>query len=242
MAMHEKLDILHKDQQQALQVMRSLKTETSDNPRKELMNQGITWSKASFAEAVRAGDVRAVNLFLAGGMRIDGTQARIVLKSGSAALQTLFLQHAALFDDRECRDFKQYIYKEDVLAAYHLQQQMVSAFCSNAGALHDASDALARARASLQEKRDERNVLVKWRDHPEQCVADFISGRGPRLSIEGQMEFSRIRDEGGSAALRPWGTRVCSDVGDGIALLRVEEYEAEERAAQIWLSWIHYKG
>jgi hypothetical protein len=44
------------------------KQETSEDPRKELANLGVQWSTGAFAEALRTGDYRAVELFLAGEM------------------------------------------------------------------------------------------------------------------------------------------------------------------------------
>jgi hypothetical protein len=43
-----------------------VKKETSDDPRKELANIGVTWSGDAFLEAVRTGDLRVVSLFVAG--------------------------------------------------------------------------------------------------------------------------------------------------------------------------------
>jgi hypothetical protein len=43
-----------------------VKKEVSDDPRKELANIGVTWSGDAFLEAVRTGDLRVVNLFVAG--------------------------------------------------------------------------------------------------------------------------------------------------------------------------------
>lgn len=45
-----------------------VKKETSDDPRKEIANLGMSWSSASFGEAIRRNDVKAVKLFLEGGM------------------------------------------------------------------------------------------------------------------------------------------------------------------------------
>src|SRR5262249_50915199 len=49
----------------------SLKKETSDDPRKELANIGVTWSGNTFLDAVRSGDLRALKLFVAGGVPME---------------------------------------------------------------------------------------------------------------------------------------------------------------------------
>ena len=48
----------------------SAKKETSEDPRKELVSIGTSWSGEAFLEAVKTGDLRLVKLFVAGGMRI----------------------------------------------------------------------------------------------------------------------------------------------------------------------------
>jgi len=50
------------------EVVKTLKKETSDNPRKELANLGVTWSGHAFGEAVLNGDLKVVKLFISGGM------------------------------------------------------------------------------------------------------------------------------------------------------------------------------
>ncbi|MEQ1639107.1 MAG: hypothetical protein ABL903_20800 [Methylococcales bacterium] len=47
-----------------------VKKETSDNPRKELSNMGISWTQESFYAAVESGDFVVVELFAAGGMNL----------------------------------------------------------------------------------------------------------------------------------------------------------------------------
>ena len=47
------------------------KKETSQNPRKELANLGVTWSGESFWDAIRSNDKTLTELFFRGGMQID---------------------------------------------------------------------------------------------------------------------------------------------------------------------------
>lgn len=46
----------------------ALKRETSDDPRKELANMGVLWTEEAFYNAIRQGDRRTVDLFVAGHM------------------------------------------------------------------------------------------------------------------------------------------------------------------------------
>lgn len=48
------------------------KREKSTDPRKELANMGVPWSMEAFTESVRNGDARTVELFLHGGMPVNG--------------------------------------------------------------------------------------------------------------------------------------------------------------------------
>lgn len=45
-----------------------VKKETSENPRKELANMGISWTEDSFLNSIKQGDLYTVELFLKGGM------------------------------------------------------------------------------------------------------------------------------------------------------------------------------
>ncbi|HEX6375635.1 MAG TPA: hypothetical protein VFZ91_07925 [Allosphingosinicella sp.] len=48
------------------------KREKSADPRKELANMGVPWSMEAFSESVHNGDARTVELFLQGGMPVNG--------------------------------------------------------------------------------------------------------------------------------------------------------------------------
>lgn len=54
-----------------------LKKETSDDPRKELFNMGITWDQASFYKTASRGDLKNFDLFLKGGMNPDPVVIRL---------------------------------------------------------------------------------------------------------------------------------------------------------------------
>ncbi|WP_141400435.1 hypothetical protein [Magnetospirillum sp. 15-1] len=52
-------------------INRSVKRETSEDPRKELANMGLPWTAESFLKSIELGDRRSIDLYLAGGMRPD---------------------------------------------------------------------------------------------------------------------------------------------------------------------------
>jgi hypothetical protein len=47
--------------------VKKTKQETSSDPRKELSNMGVAWSLKNYQDATQMGDLRTINLFLAGG-------------------------------------------------------------------------------------------------------------------------------------------------------------------------------
>jgi len=49
-----------------------LKKETSEDPRKEIGNLGLRWSTEDFAQALAAGDLEVIELFLQGGINMQG--------------------------------------------------------------------------------------------------------------------------------------------------------------------------
>jgi hypothetical protein len=67
-AISETTSDIKKDTEEIKDKLDDVKQETSDDPRKELANLGVTWSQQSFVDALMAGDERTVRLFLEGGM------------------------------------------------------------------------------------------------------------------------------------------------------------------------------
>jgi hypothetical protein len=63
-----KLGDVAEDTDEILSKLDQVKKETSDDPRKELANLGVSWSTQSFVDALIASDARTVKLFLQGGM------------------------------------------------------------------------------------------------------------------------------------------------------------------------------
>ena len=69
-------------------LMNNVKKERSNNPRKELNNQGISWEKHNLADAYYQGDIKVVELFLKGGM-----QANVQDQDRFSALPTMILHN-----------------------------------------------------------------------------------------------------------------------------------------------------
>ncbi len=64
----EKLTVIQSDVREARQELGTLKKETSVDPRKELSNMGVGWTEQEFIDAIMRADLRALELFLDGGM------------------------------------------------------------------------------------------------------------------------------------------------------------------------------
>ncbi|WP_429214951.1 hypothetical protein [Aeromonas veronii] len=62
---------ISKEVKKVKSVLDGVKKETSDDPRKELSNMGINWSRESLYDAVQSGDIKALTLFLSGGMNSE---------------------------------------------------------------------------------------------------------------------------------------------------------------------------
>lgn len=59
---------ISKEVEESNTILGGVKKETSDDPRKELSNMGVNWSRESLYDAVLSGDIKVLTLFIAGGM------------------------------------------------------------------------------------------------------------------------------------------------------------------------------
>lgn len=69
-ASRETLDKIAMDTEKISHTMENVKKETSDNPRKELANMGISWTTDSFTGAILRAEMQTLELFLQGGMKL----------------------------------------------------------------------------------------------------------------------------------------------------------------------------
>ena len=77
------------------QKMEKVKLEVSADPRKELANRGVLWNRTHFNQALRAGDLENLNLFLQGGMKwyVNDDLSHALAKNNDTALATLLTNH-----------------------------------------------------------------------------------------------------------------------------------------------------
>lgn len=99
--------------------LQNVKKETSDDPRKELANQGILWDRGALHSAIVNGDVKVVQLFLDGGMKLSYLNVDVALGRNNQTMLNLLLQRVAEVDKEldqmpsyrnDCRSFAYAIY------------------------------------------------------------------------------------------------------------------------------------
>ncbi|MEM1151603.1 MAG: hypothetical protein AAGI03_13780, partial [Pseudomonadota bacterium] len=90
-------------------IVEGVKRETSEDPRKEIDNIGREWNQQAFQIAVNERDLRAVELYLEGGMRMNGTTMKFYLKPYyitddvyDPAMADLLVQSGAVGTDGLC--------------------------------------------------------------------------------------------------------------------------------------------
>lgn len=66
---NHKLDVISAKQDEMKEAIGLVKKETSENPRKELANRGVSWNASSFWDALIQNDKEAIQLFIDGGFK-----------------------------------------------------------------------------------------------------------------------------------------------------------------------------
>lgn len=79
------------DLQEIKTILTQVKKETSDDPVKEIANRGRMWNANSFNDAIREGDIKAVELYLQGGMIFNSSTYTLTLKAKDPKLQQILL-------------------------------------------------------------------------------------------------------------------------------------------------------
>lgn len=80
----------------------NFKKEISDDPRKELANIGISWSKDDYFDAIKEDDSRAVELFLKSGMNISEREIQHALFNNSKNVIKVMRNYRHIFRSEQC--------------------------------------------------------------------------------------------------------------------------------------------
>lgn len=83
-------------------IERTVKRETSDDPRKELANQGIAWNSNGIEDAIRNGDARTLQLFIEGGMKVPPAFFKLALKEFDADVISVLSKNPAAVRSVDC--------------------------------------------------------------------------------------------------------------------------------------------
>jgi hypothetical protein len=154
--------------------MNNVKKETSDNPRKELANRGISWQEQNFTEAIKNSDVDTVNLFLQGGMPVRHIDAAKAFNANNNELQNLLIKHKDQFNNEQCKSFLTYLASDKVNSANSTQGGLVKSLCTTATARLFAKENLDEAT-----RRFTVSVEADASIRPEKkCIAEEMTGGG----------------------------------------------------------------
>jgi len=236
--LQQKLDLLHKDNEATLGALTTLKRETSDDPRKELVNQGMLWNKGSFQQALADADVPSARLFLRGGMRMDAGDAELVFLSNDAALQMLVAGYPELFRNTECVRLFSRLRSNDILNAGPPQRGLIHAFCANQRTREATQEQLVAYDAQVQAQKRDQAQLENWSLHPEQCVKDFLDGNGPTLSTLDSGKLYLYKRDGRSDLIGQLARGRCENIAADLRVPATSTTEQDLKATQTLLSWI----
>jgi hypothetical protein len=192
----------------------TVKKETSDNPRKDLANRGISWKENDFLEAIYRGDTQTVSLFLSGGMKWHTAYAFEPLVKDDAAMVQILMEHAELRqqDEYDCRSAMDKMTRIDPDSigptlssktdrAHKLssvEKKFLKAFCSK-----DSDVEYARSEYKEQLKRHNEAVEAYNREKAgvkplAQCQAELLANNAYKLTNEAML-FNPLRDNTYSA-------------------------------------------
>lgn len=100
------MQAVQKEQRVQTAVLEDIRDGRTQNPRRELANQGILWTESAFESALRSDDKSVVALFLAGGMRWKVSHGIQAINNGFENIATQLLQRSDLMTkrDKDCFD------------------------------------------------------------------------------------------------------------------------------------------
>ena len=188
---------LQKEQRVQTAVLEDIREGRTNNPRRELANQGILWTTGAFDDAVEKDDKPVVSLFLAGGMKWNLRTLQYAQRFEGSDISLLLLNHPkSLEKNNECMDaIYQRTHKEiaqlrklstrqpqSVPRLSELNTRLLKLFCSEPAAV---ADVLARI------KQEEESYKTRY----QTALRSQSVGLGPtpgttRTSEECTLELS----------------------------------------------------
>lgn len=179
------------------QIVEGVKRETSEDPRKEIANIGREWNQQAFQIAVNEKDLRAVELYLSGGMSMNGTTMKFYLKPYylrddvyDPAMADLLVQSGRVGTDGLCvpsYDDWDFFQMTDRLPLKEDRQQTLRELCATPQVQAQYDTLIAAAEADLAE-RQATNADVDARR--ARCAAEFAAANPVQATIEEASRFS----------------------------------------------------
>ncbi len=147
--------------------LQNVKKETSDDPRKELANQGILWDRNALGRAISQGDLKVVQLFLDGGMKLSYIDVGRALDLNNESMLNLLLQRVAVFDKKldqgpsypnDCTDLAYSIYQleEKGINPSPVAAPLIYSLC-------EKSEVIQYINENLERYRIHEDMVKNWR-------------------------------------------------------------------------------
>lgn len=148
--------------------LQNVKKETSDDPRKELANQGILWDRNALKSAIKQGDLKVVQLFLDGGMKLSYVDVGLALDLNNESMLNLFLQRLAEVDKNLDQRIPPYSYDCTMLVfgIYQLEGRGIKPSPAAApliNSLCEKSEVIQYINDNLEMYRIHADMVKNWR-------------------------------------------------------------------------------
>ncbi len=188
-----------------------VKKETSDNPRKELNNRGITWKHEDFGNAVRSSDIETVKLFLQGGMQIRADDARTAVSIKNDSLLELFTAYSSNFFSSDCRELLVYSDASRVSNSTDPLSRFVRSVCGNEQGRAIVKELLASTKARNAAYQGQFDMAAKWKKAPQKCIDDVLNSRGPSADPAAIAILYSYQANQRMAEAKRLAARICDD-------------------------------
>ena len=180
--------------------LENVKRETSDDPRKEIVNIGREWNQQGFQIAVNERDLRAVDLYLQGGMQMNGTTMKFYIlpyyisdDAYDPAMADLLLQYEAVGTDGLCiPNYSDWDFFQLDRRLPHLddRRQTIRELCATPG-VRTEIDALLKAERDKVAEAEAANANVD--QLRVDCARDFAAANPVDATINAASQFSILR-------------------------------------------------
>lgn len=151
--------------------MDNVKKETSSDPRKELSNMGLSWQYSNFIDALTNQDIKAIELYLQGGMKLRGDDfVSYVNKIFTMSTSKMLLQYKAFESDATCpaREYRMSFYTD--ISENSDKLNFVRKICSTPRVFNYLDSQISKEKNSLNYKTQYNKNLNSAR---ETCISDL---------------------------------------------------------------------